>query len=168
VCRPVCVSCGQRSKLDNPAEATYIHIMSIPLSEETIDATPAPEKGYVELRERGLVLRIFHTGRQEWSYEYRSPATGKNARIGVPARTLAEARAIADGFRVDVASGRDPKIETLEARIQRQERVNSHRVEYKRKLPILKAMRWAQKNGADVTLHADGSYSFTFRALKPQ
>jgi Arm DNA-binding domain len=133
------------------------------LSEEIVNATPPPEKGYVELRERGLVLRIFSTDRREWSYEYRSPATGKNARIGVPATSLADARAIAQRFRAILKSGRDPKVETLEASVQQQEALNAHRAEYQRKLPILKAMRWAQKNGADVSLNPDGSYSVKFK-----
>jgi len=142
----------------------YAPIMPTALiSEEAINATPPPESGYVELRERGLVLRISTTGRRQWSYEYRSPATGKNARIGVPAITLADARAIADGFRIDVASGRDPRGANLEANIRRQEALNTHRAEYKRKLPILKAVRWAKQNGASVAINSDGSYSLTFK-----
>ena len=133
------------------------------LTDEIVNATPPPQKGYVELRERGLVLRVFHTGRREWSYEYRCPATGKNTRIAVPAITLADARAITQGFRLTLKSGRDPKLEKLEALAEKQEARDAYRAEHARKLPILKAVRWAQKNGATVAIKPDGSYTLTFK-----
>jgi Arm DNA-binding domain len=133
------------------------------LSDELIDATPPPEKGYIELRERGLVLRIYPSGGRAWSYEYRSRATGQSARVGVPAITLADARAVAQHFRVMLQSGRDPRIENLEANAQQQEALNAHYAEHKRKLPILKAVRWAKQNGATVAINPDGSYSLTFK-----
>ena len=52
-----------------------------PLTQRIIDTTPLPKTGFKELRERGLVLRIYATGGKSWSFEYRSPLTGKNARI---------------------------------------------------------------------------------------
>lgn len=162
----VCGRTTNRAKLDKRGQSTYIHFMPATthtLTEEIINATPPPQKEYVELRERGLVLRIRNTGARSWSYEYRSPATGKNTRIGVPAVTLADARTIAQGFRVAVESGRDPRVGNLEQSAQRQEALNAHRAEHKRKLPILKAVRWAQKNGATVAINPDGSYSLTFK-----
>jgi hypothetical protein len=147
-----------------PGLSTSIYTCMPTLSEELVDATPLPEKGYVELRERGLVLRIFHTGARSWSYEYRSRVTGQNARVGVPAITLADARAVAQSFRVMLKSGRDPRIENLETNAQQQEALDAHRAEYNRKLPILKAVRWAQKNGADVAINPDGSYTMTFKS----
>jgi hypothetical protein len=133
------------------------------LHEELVNATPPPQKGFVELRERGLVLRIYASGTRSWSYEYRSRATGQSARVGVPAITLADARAVAQQFRVMLQLGRDPRIENLEANAQQREALDAHRAEYKRKLPILKAVRWAQKNGANVAINPDGSYSLTFK-----
>jgi Arm domain-containing DNA-binding protein len=153
-----------RSKLDKRYLSTYIHFMTATaLTEEIINAIPAPESGFTELRERGLVLRIFNTGTRSWSYEYRSPATGKNARIAVPAITLADARAIAQGFRAIVATGRDPRLEKLDVSIEKQKALNVHREEFKRKFSMMKAVRLAQKNGGTVALNPDGSYSLTFK-----
>lgn len=133
------------------------------LTEEVINATPAPQNGFTELRERGLVLRIHHTGTRSWSFEYRSPATGRNARIAVPALTLADARTIIDGLRATLKSGLDPRLERLEALAAYQAKATAYRAEHRRKLPILKAVRWAQKNGAKVAINSDGSYSLTFK-----
>jgi hypothetical protein len=109
------------------------------------------------------VLRIYKTGARSWSYEYRSPATGKPARIAVSAITLAEARAIAQGFRATVASGRDPRLEKLDVSIEKQKALNAHREEFNRKFSMMKAVRLAQKNGGTATLNPDGSYSLTFK-----
>jgi Arm DNA-binding domain len=133
------------------------------LSEKLINATPPPEKGYVEFRERGLVLRIYPSGGRAWSFEYRSRATGQNARVGVPATTLADARAVAQHFRVMLQLGRDPRIENLEANAQQQKALSAYQAEHRRKLPILKAVRWAKQNGANVSVNSDGSYSLTFK-----
>lgn len=133
------------------------------ITEEIIAATPTPAKGYVELRDRGLTLRIFHTGVHSWSYEYRSPATGKNARIAVPAVTLAEARAIAQSYRATVVSGQDPRLERLTVSLEKRKALNAHRREFKRKFSMLKAVRLAQKNGGTVALNPDGSFNITFK-----
>ena len=126
------------------------------LTEEVVNATSPPSEGYVELRERGLVLRISYTGRRSWSYEYRSPASGKNTRVAVAAVTVAEARAIAQRFRTAVISGRDPRFE-------KQEALTAYRADIEHKLSVMKAVRWAEKNGANVAINPDGSYSLTFK-----
>ena len=139
-------------------------LLQTPLTEEMIKAAPRPPVGwrrFTVLRDaevRGLQVRLYPTG-QAWSLEYRSPVLKTTARISIPAATLAEARVIAKGWRAIIKQGRDPRLE-------KQEVLTAQRKEYQRKVPMMKAMRWAQKNGADVTLHADGSYSFTFRAPK--
>jgi hypothetical protein len=138
-------------------------LLKTPLTDQIINAAPRPAngRGFTVLRDaevRGLELRLYSSG-QAWSLEYRSPILKTTARISVPAATLAEARAIAKGWRAVIKSGRDPRLE-------KQEALTAQRKEYRRKLPVLKAVRWAQKNGANVTLHADGSYSFTFSAPK--
>jgi hypothetical protein len=143
--------------------STFIYTWMPTLNEELVNATPPPQKGFVELRERGLVLRIYASGTRSWSYEYRSRATGQSARVGVPAITLADARAVVQHFRLMLKSGRDPRIENLEANAQQQEALTAHQAKYRRRLPILKAVRWAQKNGANVAINPDGSYSLTFK-----
>jgi hypothetical protein len=137
-------------------------LLQNPLTEEMIKAAPRPPSGcrrFTVLRDaevRGLELRLYSEG-QAWSLEYRSPILKTTARISIPAATLAEARAIAKGWRAVIKQGRDPRLEKQEALI-------AQRAEYNRKLPILKAVRWAQKNGADVAINPDGSYTMTFKS----
>jgi integrase len=71
--------------------------------------------------QRGLVLRIWPAGTRAWSFEYRSPITRKNVRLGLAAHSLAEARAIAKGHRAAVAAGRDPAMESKAGLVARQE-----------------------------------------------
>jgi integrase len=97
-------------------------LTSKPLTQKTIDATPLPASGSVTLRDheqRGLALRVWPGGTKTWSFEYRSPVTGRNVRLGLPSGTLAQARTIAKSHRALVALGRDPALEAhddLEAR----------------------------------------------------
>jgi hypothetical protein len=136
-------------------------LLQTPLTEGMINAAPRPPKGshrFTVLRDaevRGLELRLYPEG-QAWSLEYRSPILKTTARISIHAATLAEAREIAKRWRAVIKQGRDPRLEKQEALI-------AQRTEYNRKLPVLKAVRWAQKNGADVAINPDGSYTMTFR-----
>lgn len=85
------------------------------LTQRMIDKTAAPAIGFKELRESGLVLRLFASGKRSWSFEYRSPVTGKTGRIGIEGPSLAEARAVAQRHRVTLSEGRDPNLEAQEA-----------------------------------------------------
>jgi hypothetical protein len=90
-------------------------ITTTQLTQKIVDATPIPKSGFVTLRdhvERGLICRIWHTGAKKWALEFRSPVTGKNARLGLPADSLATARAAAKQLRAQIAAGRDPGLET--------------------------------------------------------
>jgi Arm DNA-binding domain len=140
------------------------HIMALlknPLTEQMINAAPRPPLGsrrFTVLRDaevRGLEVRLYAQS-HAWSLEYRSPILKTTARISIPAATLAEAREIAKGWRAVIKQRRDPRLE-------RQEALIAQREEYNRKLPVLKAVRWAQKNGGDVSINPDGSYSLTFK-----
>jgi integrase len=94
-----------------------------PLTQKQITATPAPKTGCTVLRDaeaRGLTLRVWSAGTRAWSFEYRSPITCKNVRLGVAAASLAEARTIVKGHRAAVASGRCPSIEAKDALLARQ------------------------------------------------
>jgi integrase len=98
-------------------------LTSKPLTQRMIDATPAPTTGDTTLRDaeaRGLTLRIWPAGTRAWSFEYRSPVTGKNARIGIEAASLKEARAIAGQHRAAISDGRDPALEAKTALADRQ------------------------------------------------
>ena len=97
-----------------------------PLTQRLIDSTPLPSSGSVTLRDheqRGLALRIWPAGTRSWSFEYRSPVTGKNCRLGLPAGSLSEARVAAKSHRALVALGRDP---ALEAHSDLEERREAH------------------------------------------
>ena len=90
-------------------------ITTTQLSQKLVDATPIPKSGFVTLRdhvERGLICRIWHTDTKKWALEFRSPVTGKNARLGLRADSLAAARAAAKQLRAQIAAGRDPGLET--------------------------------------------------------
>jgi integrase len=103
--------------------------ISKPLTQRMIDTTPAPQTGFKELRERGLVVRIFPSGARSWSLEYRSPVTGKNARLAIEATSLADARAIALRHRVELSERKDPSLERKEA-------LEVRRVEHARSLTV--------------------------------
>jgi integrase len=53
-------------------------------------------------------VRIWASGAKTWTFEFKSPTSGRSARIGLPEGTLAEARARAKDFRAALANGRDP------------------------------------------------------------
>ena len=95
-----------------------------PLTQRMIDATQAPSTGCLTLRDanvRGLTLRIWPAGTRAWSLEYRSPVTGKTARLGIEAASLMEARTVAGQHRAAISDSRDPALEAkaaLEARQQ--------------------------------------------------
>jgi hypothetical protein len=77
-----------------------------PLTQKMIDAAPTPAKQCMVLRDsdvRGLTLRSWPAGTKSWSFEYRSPITLKNARLGISANSLSEARATAQAHRAAVA-----------------------------------------------------------------
>jgi integrase len=97
-------------------------LTSKPLTQRMIDATQAPPSGCLTLRDanvRGLTLRIWPAGTRAWSLEYRSPVTGKTARLGIAAASLMEARIVAGQHRAAISEDRDPALEgkaALEAR----------------------------------------------------
>ena len=95
-----------------------------PLTQRIIDNTDPPASGFTTLRDheqRGLLFRIWASGRRVWSLEYRSPVTAKNVRPTLPVGTLADARALAKQWRAAIAIGRDPAIENKHAVITGQE-----------------------------------------------
>jgi integrase len=99
-------------------------LTSKPLTQKTIDATSAPATGCTVLRDaeqRGLTLRVWPAGTRSWSFEYRSPVTGKNVRLGLSEGSLKEARDIAKAHRAAVANGRDPAKEARTDLTARQE-----------------------------------------------
>lgn len=104
-----------------------------PLTQRIVDTTPAPKTGFKELRERGLVLRVYATGRKSWSFEYASPLTGKNARISFEAMSLAEARDIVHRHRVTLSEGADPNQERKAA-------VHAKRIEHTRAMSAANAL----------------------------
>ena len=82
-----------------------------PLTQKIIDTTPLPTTRFILLRDpdqRGLAVRIWASGAKTWTFEYRNPVSGRNARIGLPDGSLAEARARAKELRAAIANGRDP------------------------------------------------------------
>ena len=103
------------------------------LTQRIIDTTPLPKTGFKELRERGLVLRISVTGGKSWSFEYRSPFTGKNSRISFEAPSLAEARLTVQKHKLAISEGRDPKVEAVVAKTLR-------RAEHLAALPVPEAV----------------------------
>jgi integrase len=89
-----------------------------PLTQRLIDATQAPANDCLTLRDanvRGLTLRIWPAGTRAWSLEYRSPVTGKTARLGFEAASLMEARTVASQHRGAISDGRDPALEAKAA-----------------------------------------------------
>lgn len=108
------------------------------LTQRIIDTTPAPKMGFKELRERGLVVRLYATGRKAFSFEYVSPFTRKNARISFEAMTLADARAIIHRFRVMLSEGQDPNQERKNA-------VQARRQEHTRAMSVADALNAYQR-----------------------
>ena len=104
-----------------------------PLTQRIIDTIPAPKTGMKELRERGLVLRIYANGGKSWSFEYRSPVTRKTARISIEARSLADARAIMHRHRVTLDEGKDPSQERKDA-------LELRRVEHARSMSVVEVL----------------------------
>jgi integrase len=104
------------------------------LTQRIIDAAPLPETGFKELRDHGLVVRIYQSGRRSFSLEYRSPMTRKSARIALFGPTLAEARAQAAAQKRILVEGRDPAVE-------RQEALTARRIEYARSKTVAEAVR---------------------------
>ena len=81
------------------------------LTQRTIDTTPTPKTGFTELRDHGLVVRVYPTGKRTFSLEYRSPATGKNARSTFEVTSLADARTAVLKHKLMIHEGRDPNLE---------------------------------------------------------
>jgi integrase len=93
------------------------------LTQKIIDAAILPRSGRLTLRDhdqKGLSLRISASGAKSWSYEFRSPLTGRNARITLADDSLVEARASARELRAAVAGGRDPSIDAKQDLLARQ------------------------------------------------
>jgi len=91
------------------------------LTQKIIDGIKLPEGARADFRDskvKGLVLRA-SSSVKSWSLEFRSPITGKNARIAIPAQSLNDARTQALAHKLTVQAGRDPNLEakaSLEAR----------------------------------------------------
>jgi integrase len=64
---------------------------------------------------------VWAGGTRSWSFEYRSPVTRKNSKIGISAASLSEGRVIAKAHRAAVAAGRDPALEAKADLNKRQE-----------------------------------------------
>jgi integrase len=95
------------------------------LTQKIIDATPAPTAKirFTTLRDpeqRGLMVRIWASGARVWSFEYRSPITGQNVRLGLPGGSLMAARSRARALRVEIATGRDPALDAKQGLLARQ------------------------------------------------
>ena len=108
-----------------------------------IDATPLPKDGFKELREHGLVVRLYATGKRSFSLEYRSPLTKKNARVSLAASTLAEARTAVLKHKLAIGEDRDPNAERKQATAARQ-------IEYARSKDVAEAVRMYE---VDFTNH---------------
>jgi integrase len=85
------------------------------LTQRIIDTTPLPKEGFTELRERGLTVRIYPTGKRSFSYEYRSPLTKKSARVSLAVNTLADARTAVLKHKLAIGEDRDPRAERKQA-----------------------------------------------------
>ena len=88
--------------------------MAKSLTDSAIKALKAPASGRLELADlrcAGLSYRITATGVRSWTFRFRDPQSGKDARFTVghyPDISLAEARKAADGLRAKVAKGINP------------------------------------------------------------
>jgi integrase len=88
--------------------------MAKSLTDSAIKALKAPASGRLELADlrcAGLSYRITAAGVRSWTFRFRDPQSGKDARFTVghyPDISLGEAREAADGLRVKVAKGINP------------------------------------------------------------
>jgi integrase len=106
----------------------------MPLTQRIIDTAPLPKEGFKELRDHGLVVRVYPTGKRTFSYEYRSPLTGKNARSTFEVTSLADARAAVLKHKLMIGEGRDPNVERKAA-------VTALRIEAARLKDVREAVR---------------------------
>lgn len=130
------------------------------LTEEIIASAPRPEAGFVELRDAaapGMALRVYSTGSSRFSYEYRSPRTGKMARITMLATNLAEARLQIANLRQMVRRRKDPRDLPMDEVFPQQQSTSSPAPALER---VLEA---ARKAGAkSVEIARDGSVKVIF------
>ena len=88
--------------------------MAKSLTDSAIKALKAPASGRLELADlrcAGLSYRITAAGVRSWTFRFRDPQSGKDARFTVghyPDISLGEARKAADGLRAKVAKGINP------------------------------------------------------------
>jgi integrase len=88
--------------------------MAKPLTDFSIKALKAPTSGRLELADlrcAGLSYRITAAGVRSWTFRFRDPQSGKDARFTVgryPDISLGEARKAADDLRAKVAKGINP------------------------------------------------------------
>ena len=88
--------------------------MAKSLTDSAIRALKAPASGRLELADlrcAGLSYRITAAGVRSWTFRFRDPQSGKDARFTVghyPDISLGEARKAADGLRAKVAKGINP------------------------------------------------------------
>ena len=95
--------------------------MTTNLTDAAIRALAPPTSGRLELQDMrcpGLELRVTANGAKSWSFRYRDRTTGKTERKTLgryPDLSLARAREIAAGERVDVFAGRSPQAKIRDA-----------------------------------------------------
>jgi integrase len=88
--------------------------MAKSLTDSAIKALKAPRSGRVELADlrcAGLSYRITAAGVRSWTFRFRDPQSGKDARFTIghyPDISLGEARKAADDLRAKVAKGINP------------------------------------------------------------
>ena len=85
-----------------------------------IKRLPIPEHGQREVPDgKGLVLRVFESGRRTWILRYRTGGNSRRYTLGdYPALGLSEAREKAEEWRVAIRSGADPTTEKREERAE--------------------------------------------------
>jgi len=92
------------------------------LSDALLRGLRPPQTGRLEISDvscLGLEFRLTRLGAASWSFRYRAPITGKDARVTIgpyPEINLSKARRQADDYRVAVAEGKDPAAEKRKAR----------------------------------------------------
>src|SRR5713101_3479144 len=91
--------------------------MARALTDSAIKGIRPPAKGRVEvadLRCAGLSFRVTAAGIRSWSFRFRDPQSGKDARSTIghyPDISLGKARQAADALRAKVANGVNPIVE---------------------------------------------------------
>ena len=91
------------------------------LTKRTVDATTAPATGETfvwDSEVRGFGLRVYATGRRLFVYQYQAPISGQTRRLSLgqfPAITADQARTLAQRAASQVADGRDPKGDDVDA-----------------------------------------------------